>query len=465
MTRHVPVVVVGAGGAGLTAALASARRGVETLLVEQQSFVGGNSGQLPWLGMHSRDLRQVVKGMPAEFVRRMQERGEASRISLDPVLGSVVAMNTHAWRLLAMNLLAEAGVRVLLQHPVVEVRRRGDRIEELVLQTKSGPMAISADVVIDTSGDGDVAALAGVPWGKGRTSDGRVQAPTLVFRLAGVDRPAFVAGAQALGTHRELLDQHPVARAKLLARLPEEQVITFGGFADLFARARAETGLSVPTIRAIGVLDHRSHFHAVCTKVTEFDPTDADSLARAYEDAYAQIQPLIDFFRAYVPGFATVELAEIAPMLGVRESRRVVGDYVLTEDDVRSGAVFDDVVAMGGYHIDIHDPDGSWVESRSVRPYDIPYRSLVARGVENLLVAGKCFSGTSEAVASTRVIPICMAQGQAAGTAAALAGRGGAVRDVAIADLQRELRADGAELRQSLGEPDPRLLERYGAIA
>jgi glycine/D-amino acid oxidase-like deaminating enzyme len=464
ISKHVPVVVLGAGAAGICAALASARAGAETLLVEQQTFVGGNSAQLPWLGFHSRDYRQVVKGMPAEFVRRLQDLGEASRIRLDPVLGSAVTVNTHAWRLLAMRLLAEAGVRVLLQHGVVDAIRSQDRIEAVVLQTKSGRMAVSAEVFVDASGDGDVAALAGVPWEKGRTADGKVQAPTLVFRMSGIDRAAFVAGARRLGTHRELLSGEP--RDRLLSRLGDEQVITFGGFAELFERARRERGLDVPTSRVIGVLDHRNHFHAVCTKVTTFDPTDADLLAQAYESAYAQVQPLLDFFRGYVPGFAGAELAEIAPMLGVRESRRVMGDYVLTEQDVREGARFDDGVAMGAYHIDIHRPDGRWVESHAVRPYDIPYRCLLARGVRNLAVAGKCFSGTSAAVASTRVIPICMAQGQAAGTAAALAaGRGGRLREVDVPGLRARLIADDAELGQGLGEPDPALLEMYGAIA
>jgi hypothetical protein len=464
LSTHSPVVVVGGGAAGITTAIASGRAGTETLLIEQQTYIGGNSAILPWLGFHSRDFRQVVRGLAAEFVDLLREDGEGSDICLDPVLGSAFTFNTHAWRVLAMRLLSDAGVRVLFQSNVVDVVRSADRIEALVLQTKSGRVAVTADVFIDASGDGDVAALGGVPWEKGRTSDGKVQAPSLVFRVSQIDRAAFIEGAQRLGTHRELLAEHPVARRKLLARLADEQVITFGGFADLFADARARGGLDVPTSRVIGVLDHRSQFHAVCTKVAEFDPTDADSLSRAYQSAYAQVPQLLGFFRNYIPGFAQAELAEIAPMLGVRESRRVVGDYVLTEEDVRSGAVFDDVVAMGGYHIDIHRPDGGWVESRSVVPYDIPFRSLVARGVENLLVAGKCFSGTSAAVASTRVIPICMAQGHAAGVAAAMASRDGQVRQISVTALQDKLIGDGAELRQSLGEPDPELLDRYGAI-
>jgi hypothetical protein len=152
-------------------------------------------------------------------------------------------------------------------------------------------------------------------------------------------------------------------------------------------------------------------------------------------------------------------------MMGVRESRRIVGDYVLTADDLIEGRTFADVVAMGGYHIDIHRPSGTWVESKNVEAYGIPFRCLVARGLDGLLMAGKCLSATHEAVASTRVIPICMAQGQAAGTAAALAVRAGAsVRELDVSRLQDALIAQGAELGQSLGEPNEKLIEEIGVL-
>jgi hypothetical protein len=152
-------------------------------------------------------------------------------------------------------------------------------------------------------------------------------------------------------------------------------------------------------------------------------------------------------------------------MLGVRESRRIMGDYVLNAEDLIAGRVFDDAVAMGGYHIDIHRPAGTWVDSHNVRTYTIPLRSLIARGVEGLMMAGKCLSATHEAVASTRVVPICMAQGQAAGTAAALAvKRGVSVRDVPTSLLQDTLVAQGAEIGRTLGEPDWAAIEEVGQL-
>ncbi|MEM7029658.1 MAG: FAD-dependent oxidoreductase, partial [Chloroflexota bacterium] len=185
----------------------------------------------------------------------------------------------------------------------------------------------------------------------------------------------------------------------------------------------------------------------------------------AYTRIYQQIPELITFFRNWVPGFAQAYLMETAPMLGVRESRRIMGDYVLTGEDVIAGRQFDDCIALGGYHMDIHRPSGTWVESKNVQTYDIPFRSLVAGGVEGLLMAGKCLSATHEAVAATRVIPICMAQGQAVGTAAALAVKGNvSPRDIKTRDLQNTLIDQGAELRETLGPPDEAAIELVGQL-
>jgi hypothetical protein len=206
-------------------------------------------------------------------------------------------------------------------------------------------------------------------------------------------------------------------------------------------------------------------FLVVSTRVLGLDPTCVSSLTEAYSRTYEQVPIILNFFRKYLPGCHGAYLREIAPMLGIRESRRIMGDYVLTSGDLLEGRVFDDAVAMGGYHIDIHRPSGTWVESRNVDAYTIPMRSLVARGVDGLLMAGKCLSATHEAVASTRVIPICMAQGEAAGTCAGLAVRARKPpRQVSIAQLQDTLAAQGAEIGRTLGEPNRQLMEAIGIL-
>jgi hypothetical protein len=201
------------------------------------------------------------------------------------------------------------------------------------------------------------------------------------------------------------------------------------------------------------------------TRVLGLDPVDVQSMSNAYAKVYEQIPPLVAFFQKYVPGCDNSRLVEIAPMLGVRESRRIMGDHVLTMEEMVDGVRHADGVAMGGYHIDIHRPKGTWVESHNVQAYTIPLRSLVARGTDGLLMAGKCISATHEAIAGTRVIPICMAQGQAAGVTAAMAATSGIdVRSVTVSLLQDRLIAAGAELGQSLGEPNHRVIEEIGQL-
>lgn len=466
-TLRTQVLVVGSGAAGINAAIAAGRNGAETLLVEYHGFLGGISATLPWLGFHDQDYRQVVKGLAWEIARRLKEAGAASDPILDPKCGSALSVDNHAWKCLAMQMIQEAGVRLMLHTHVVDTLREGDRITGVVVEHKSGRQNILADVVIDCSGDGDVAARGGVEWKKGRTGDGLVQAPTLVFRLGGVNRAEFVAGCKDPEiNYREWLKPFPELWQKMMNRIDTMPVIVCGGFAGLVEKARQAGELTLPQSRIVGVKLHRpDQFLVVMTRVLGLDPTDVTSLTDAYTRIYQQIPELVRFFQKWVPGFSQSYLLEIAPMLGVRESRRIMGDYVLTGEDVMEGRQFPDVIGLGGYHIDIHRPSGTWVESKNVKTYDIPYRSLVARGVEGLMMAGKCLSATHEAIASTRVIPICMAQGQAAGTAAALAVKAKrSPREIDVKLLQATLIAQGAELRQSLGEPDPALIELVGQL-
>lgn len=466
-TLRTQVLVVGAGAAGLTAAIAAGRNGASTLLVENAGFLGGISATLPWLGFHDRDYRLLVKGMPLEFCSRLQNLGAASAHELDPKCGSAISVNSHWWKCLLMDLMREAGVQLLLHTQVVDTIREGGRICGVIVENKSGRQRIEADVTIDCSGDGDVAARGGVAWEKGRTADGLVQAPTLVFKLGGVDRAGFVAGCKnPANNYREWIAPFPELREKMYRRLDRMHVIICGGYAKLIEKARAAGDFEIPQSRIVGVKLHTPDEYAVVmTRVLGLDPTNVQSLTDAYVRVYEQIPILVRFFQKYVPGFEQSDLREIAPMLGVRESRRIMGDYVLNAGDLIAGRVFDDAVAMGGYHIDIHRPNGTWVDSHNVQAYTIPMRSLVARDVDGLLMAGKCLSATHEAVASTRVIPICMAQGQAVGTAAALAvqARVG-VRDVPILKLQDTLMAQGAEIGRTVGEPDWAAIDEIGQL-
>lgn len=446
------VVVVGGGAAGIAAALASGRSGARTLLIERSGFVGGVSATLPWLGFHDQRYQRVVRGLAGEFVDTLEQAGHASPITLDPKCGSLAAVHSHYWKILALRLLREAGVTVLMHAVFVDTVRAGDRITGVVVESKSGREAIKGLVVIDCSGDGDVAARGGAAWEKGRTADGLVQSPTLVFRLGGIDDDAFRKACQDPAfNYREWLAPYPHLFAQMATKLETVDTYVLGGFAGVVEQARRAGDLNVPQTRIVGVKLHTREtpheLSVVMTRVLGLDPTDVDSLSEAYARVYEQVPELIRFFRAYVPGCRSARLVEIAPMLGIRESRRIMGDYVLTADDLIAGARHDDDVAMGGYHIDIHRPSGSWVSSTNVQAYGIPLRALIARDLDGLMMAGKCISATHEAIASTRVIPICIAEGQAAGTAAALAALSRRdVRSVSVPELQAVLVDADAEL-------------------
>lgn len=466
-TIRTQVLVIGSGAAGQTAAIAAGRNGADTLLVENAGFLGGISATLPWLGFHDRDYRQIVKGIPAEFCRRLQAMGAASEFELDPKCASAISVDSHWWKILLMQLMREAGVRLLLHSQVVDTIREGDRIRGVIVENKSGRQRIEADVTIDCSGDGDVAARGGVAWEKGRTADGLVQAPTLVFKLGGVSREGFIAGCKDPAiNYREWISPYPDIREKMMKRIDKMHVIICGGYAKLIEKARANGDFDVPQSRVVGVKHHTpDEYTVVMTRVLGLNPIDIQSLTDAYGKVYEQIPVLVKFFKKYVPGFENSKLREIAPMLGVRESRRIMGDYVLNAEDLVNGRVFDDAVSMGGYHIDIHRPAGTWVDSHNVRAYTIPLRSLVARDVDGLLMAGKCLSATHEAVASTRVIPICQGQGQAVGTAAALAVKAGkSVRQLSVKTLQDTLVAQGAEIGRTVGGPNLQAIEEVGQL-
>jgi len=466
-TIRTQVLVIGSGAAGQTAAIAAGRNGADTLLVENAGFLGGISATLPWLGFHDRDYRMIVKGIPLEFCRRLQAMGAASHFEFDPKCASGISIDSHWWKILLMQLMREAGVRLLMHTQVVDTLREGDRIRGVIVENKSGRQRIEADVTIDCSGDGDVAARGGVAWEKGRTADGLVQAPTLVFKLGSVSREGFIAGCKDPAiNYREWIAPYPDIREKMMKRIDRMQVIICGGYAKLIEKARAAGEFEVPQSRVVGVKLHRpDEYLVVMTRVLGLNPIDTQSVTDAYSKIYQQIPVLVNFFQKYVPGFEQSHLREIAPMLGVRESRRIMGDYVLNKEDLIAGRVFEDAVSMGGYHIDIHRPAGTWVDSHNVRPYTIPLRSLIARDVDGLLMAGKCLSATHEAVASTRVIPICQGQGQAVGTVAALAVKAGVpIRQVSIEKLQETLTAQGAEIGRTVGGPNLQAIEEVGQL-
>jgi len=452
------VVVVGGGPAGIGAAVGAAHAGANVLLAERYGFLGGNATValvMPLMSWHNevRGARArgddeplrllptdhgpgepVVAGALLELMERLLRRGGA--IAPSEETGYTVPIDPEMYKSAALELLDAAGVHYLLHAFASGVIGDAGRPEGVVLETKSGPMVIQAPVIVDATGDGDVAAAAGAEYEVGR-DDGLVQPMTLMFRIVDFQRERFAGyvrehpgqwrGVSGLW---ELIEQARVAGE---LELPREDV--------LFFATPHEGEVSVNSTRVSGVLG---------TDV--FDLTRAEYLARH------QMDQIMRFLRKRVPGFDDAYVVQSGTHIGVRETRRIVGEYQLTADDVLRSRHFDDVIARGSYPIDIHDPAGGRGTLLERLPtggaYDIPLRCLIPRDVDGLLVGGRCISGTHEAHSSYRVTPTALATGQAAGVAAALAARAGvAPRDLAPSDVQRELVEQGADLRDALTAP------------
>jgi hypothetical protein len=450
LAAETDVLVVGGGPAGLGAALGAAQAGARVVLAERYGFLGGNATAalvMPLMSFHTAHPTKEKKGattlLPTDHgpgepiiagaLRALLERLVKAGGAISPSLetGYVVPFDPEWFKLIALELLDEAGVQFLF-HSFASAALGRDRVEGAVMETKSGPIAVRARVTIDCTGDGDVAVQAGAPSEVGR-ADGLVQPMTLMFRVVGFQRNRFEAYVtqnpkQWRGVHG-LWDLVREATEAGELKLPREDILFFA-------------------------TPHEEEVSVNSTRVTRVLGTDVWDLSYAEWMSRRQMRQIADFLRRYVPGFDESYVAQSGVQVGVRETRRVLGDYQLTADDVLAARKFGDAVARGAYPIDIHNPTGTGTVLKRLPPgeaYDIPLRCLMPKDVDGLLVAGRCLSGTHEAHSSYRVMPIVMATGQAAGVCAALAARRHALpRAVAVEEVQRELARQGASLRHEL---------------
>jgi hypothetical protein len=441
------VLVVGGGPAGIGAAIGAADAGARVILAERYGFLGGNATAalvMPLMSFHTHrtELEKedgaklfptdhgpgepVVAGVLARLLARLVQTGGAIAPSRDT--GYTVPFDPELFKLAALELLDDAGVSFLFHAFASGVVADGS-VRGVVFETKSGPVVIWAQVVVDGTGDGDVAAAAGAPYEIGRDEDGLVQPMTLMFRMVDFEREAFASYVR----------EHP------------DQWRGVHGLWDLIKKASEAGELDLPRedILFFGT-PHEREVSVNSTRVTQVRGTNVFDWTRAEAESRRQMRQIVAFLRRRVPGFEHAYLAQSGVHAGVRETRRITGDYRLTVDDVLSARRFEDVIARGAYPVDIHNPKGSGTLLKRVpdgEAYDIPLRCLLPRGIEDLLVAGRCISGTHEAHSSYRVMPIVMATGQAAGVCAALAtGHGLTPRTVPVADVQAELIRQGANL-------------------
>jgi len=441
------VLVVGGGPSGLTAALAASEDGLRVGLIESRSFLGGNMTiGLPVLGFLGQKGNQIIDGLPQKFIDRLRsERDGASEHRPCPLHMGITLVEPEAVKTVALEMLLEAGVDVLFYTFLAGTIVEGGAIKGVITESKSGRSAILAKVVIDCTGDADVAFNAGVPTEKGN-ADGGMQPPTLMFCLAGVDTDRL---------RMTIADAPPAARTYLTDFIPADyfgqnhQFIVVG-LRELIARAREERGLEIPNERTIIITGlKKGEVWINMTRVKGTDGTSARSLTEGEIEGRRQIDDIVTYLTNYVAGFEDAYFTKTAPFLGIRETRRIVGQYVMTQEDVLSCRHFDDAIAVASYPIDIHRPgDEDCTLIWCGDCYDIPYRSLVPTGVDNLLVAGRSISATHEAMGAIRVMATCMAMGEAAGRAAKISVRGNrSPAAIDVGELRRQQLERGVYLR------------------
>ena len=424
--RH-DVIVVGGGPAGIAAAVSAARTGASTLLLERYGALGGNLT----IGNISPILGSVARGTMYDEVVTRLAAGHEDDEKVVTRNGREVHIDPDEAKGTLARLVAESGAQFYLQAPVMDVVKRGNAVEGVLAATPTGPAAFLAKVVIDATGDGFVSFAAGARFEVGRSEDGRVQPATLEFTLVDVDEgTAISCYGEADGV-----------------TLPDGR-----GYVELCRQASARGELP-PTVTIVRLHKtfHRGERNVNATQANGFDTLTLAGIALAERDLRGQIEMVLRFLRGNVPGYERCRLRSSASTLGVRETRRIMGDYVLSDRDVETGARFPDVVVHNAWFlIDIHNPTGGGqAEGRAAqaRRYDIPYRCLLPAGLDNLLTAGRCISGTHRAHASYRVMGICLAIGQAAGVAAGLSAAAGIPpRALPAARVQEALARSGAVL-------------------
>ncbi|GAA3399727.1 FAD-dependent oxidoreductase [Paenibacillus hodogayensis] len=422
------IVIVGAGVGGICAALAAARLRRSVLLLEEMEEIGGT-------GVHSavslicsfrdKNGRPINNGIHRELFPQAytESKGLFEADETVPTYDEKQLKDAYA------DLLRkEPRIAVRTGSRVTGVAAESGRIVSVRVETNGGETyEADGSVFLDATADGNLSALAGAEFELGREGDGKMQTATVTFKMIGFD-PA-------------LLHKPDVTTWSGIRSLREE-------LTTYYKQLKEEGGTrnSRPSVLCFPYPDGKGILFN-STAVTDVDPTNAASVAAGMKEGVEQAQQLASAIKRH-PAFAAAEVEYIAPKLGVREGRRIVGDYVLTADDCLSGRAFDDMVAACAYSIDIHDPLGGGamlVKIGGSGYYHIPYRSLIAKGWSNLLLSSRCISGTHEAHSSYRVMSGVSAIGEAAGTAAALAvwAKADDVRDVPAAQIRYVLQAGG----------------------
>jgi len=451
------VVVVGGGSAGVASACAAARNGARTILVDAGPMIGGElvSG-IPVDGCVSSRGDWAVGGFTRELFDECDRMGGYIGPVFDFRCLNVVCVDPEIMKIAVVNVVRRHKVKMLLYTFAEDVVVDNGRVVGVVVLNKNQRTLLRANVVIDCSGDGDVACAAGAPFECGDAASDNLQPVTLVFRMVGVEtRPLL----QFVVDHPEHfgLAENPgmnMTKAEAARGLYDQGVAKVFMVSDgpLMKEAIARGEMYKSSMVAVTPISiARKEVSLNTTRIGRLDATRTDQLSQALPDLMDQVWMCANFMRKYVPGFENAVFSGLAPRIGIRETRRIVGEYVLTGDDIMEARKRSDGVAKGCHELDIHLADTGHVRSaiKDGGSYDIPLGCLIARDLSNVLVAGRCLSSTREAHSSARVMGTCMAMGDAAGTAAAMmvqSNREGDIREVLVPTLRAKLKESGAVL-------------------
>ena len=418
------LVVVGAGLTGVAASISAARDGLNVLLIEKSGMLGGamsNAFVYPFMPYWTTDKETNEKKMLCGGIfRKMLDKQAQMYMDLPNITNEVESeFGPEYFKFVLDSMICEAGVNVLFHATVYDVVTDKRSIKSVKVIAGSEKFEFEADYFIDTTGDGNVFYMAGCDYELGRTQDNLCQPMTTCFRMSGVDVELYYKERENL---QKLYKEKQIA-GKILN--PRENILIFKGIGS-------------------GIL----HFNT--TRIIKLNPTDPFDVSKAEIEARKQILEIVSFLKENSAAFKNSTLVSIASDIGVRESRKLRGEHILTGEELKACTKFEDGIALGNYDLDIHNPAGSGTSHYYFKPgeyYSIPYRSLLPKEYDNLLVAGRCLSATHEAQASVRIMPICACMGEAAGTAIALAKKTNAnTHTLDITKLRENLKENGAIL-------------------
>lgn len=440
------VVVVGGGPTGIAAAIAAANNGADTLLIEQRGYLGGmgTAALVPAFCPYTDGEKPVIRGIGLDLLERVKQAAGADFLGRYQERLDWVPIDVETLKRVYDDAVLESGAKLLFHTFADQVLLDGDRIQGLVISNKTGRSVVQAKLYIDATGDADLAALAGVPFQVG-DEQGELQPGTMCYVVTGADKSRFDQFLKETGQGGQL--EKTIVEAQQNGDLPD-------------GRKRI-SGIAWISDSVAGF--NFGHIFGI-------DGSKAEDLTRAAVEGRRLIETQVRFLRKYVPGFENVHLVHSGDQIGIRETRRIAGDYTLVVDDFLSMRTFEDDIARNSYFIDIHLANASSTMTIKHLPkgqsHGVPYRCMLPQGKSNLIVAGRSVSSDRPVQGSLRVMPNCFAMGQAAGTAAAMVSEtGGGFRDVPIRELQSKLVEQGAWLGERPGQADSGVTVAAGHIA